>query len=157
VESQLGRGTRFRVELPLPLHPLEAADAPAADGRRTPALPLRILLVEDDPTVAEVVGGLLRGRGHEVVHAEHALAALREMAGERFDIGLLDLDLPGLSGFDLALHLRNQGHALPLLAVTARTDGDLAERVAAADMQGFLRKPVTGDLLAEAIARAMSA
>ncbi len=157
VESQLGRGTRFRVELPLPLHPLEAADAPAADGRGTQALPLRILLVEDDPTVAEVVGGLLRARGHEVVHAEHALAALREMAGERFDIGLLDLDLPGLSGFDLALHLRNQGHALPLLAVTARTDGDLAERVAAADMQGFLRKPVTGDLLAEAIARAMSA
>ena len=157
VESQLGRGTCFYVVLPLPLSCVQPSPCAATQGSTLPTAPLRVLLVEDDPTVAEVVGGLLAARGHDVVHAAHALAALREMAGDAFDIGLLDLDLPGLSGFDLALHLRNQGHTLPLLAVTARTDADLAERVAAASMQGFLRKPVTGQMLADAIARAMGA
>ena len=166
VESQLGRGTRFVVELPLPQHPGTAAPAAvsesltvAADSARDPpaAGALRILLVEDDPTVAEVIIGLMTARGHEVVHAPHALAAMREVATGHFDIGLLDLDLPGLDGVELAGHLRNQGHRLPLIAVTARTDVDLGDRLYAAGIQGFLRKPVTGALLAEAIARVLPA
>ena len=166
VESQLGRGARFVVELPLPQqeglaaspdalpqHSVDRDPGPAPDSG--PLGALRILLVEDDPTVAEVISGLMTARGHEVVHAPHALAALREVATSRFDVGLLDLDLPGLDGVELAGHLRNQGHALPLIAVTARTDVDLGERLLAAGMQGFLRKPVTGALLAEAIARVL--
>ncbi|WP_367380047.1 ATP-binding protein [Stenotrophomonas cyclobalanopsidis] len=158
VESQLGSGTRFEVSLPLPLQ----QDGASEDGEATlgedavanmPAL--RILLVEDDATVADVVIGLLTARGHEVVHAGHALAALREISAADFDVGLLDLDLPGLSGFELAQHLRNQGYMLPLLAVTARTDADLQEQVEAAGIGGFLRKPVTGELLVEAIARVL--
>jgi len=155
VESQLGRGTCFGVTLPLPLVVNSDAEA-SAEGHRDEAAnmpPLRVLLVEDDATVADVVRGLLSARGHEVVHAGHALAALREISAGDFDVGLLDLDLPGLSGFELAQHLRNQGYMLPLLAVTARTDPDLQQQVEAAGIGGFLRKPVTGELLVEAIAR----
>ncbi len=155
VESRLGHGTRFSVRLPLPLHRAPIAEGGTAPRTESPPA-LRILLVEDDATVAEVVTGLLEARGHHVTPAMHALAALQEMATATFDIGLLDLDLPGLSGFDLARHLRSQGHRLPLLAVSARTDPDLAGQVQAAGMQGLLRKPVSGDLLAEAIARAMA-
>ncbi|AWH50444.1 histidine kinase [Stenotrophomonas sp. SAU14A_NAIMI4_5] len=158
VESQLGSGTRFEVSLPLPLHQDGAnEDGEAMRGEDAVAnMPaLRILLVEDDATVADVVIGLLTARGHEVVHAGHALAALREISAGDFDVGLLDLDLPGLSGFELAQHLRNQGYMLPLLAVTARTDADLQEQVEAAGIGGFLRKPVTGELLVEAIARVL--
>ncbi len=158
VESQLGSGTVFGVWLPLPLVVDTGAEAtPAGDGEGASALlpPLRVLLVEDDGTVADVVTGLLTARGHEVVHAEHALAALREISAGEFDVGLLDLDLPGLSGFELAQHLRNQGYTLPLLAVTARTDPDLQQQVEAAGIGGFLRKPVTGELLVEAIARVL--
>jgi len=158
VESQLGSGTRFEVSLPLPLQQDDASeDGEAMVGEDAVAnMPaLRILLVEDDATVADVVIGLLTARGHEVVHAGHALAALREISAGDFDVGLLDLDLPGLSGFELAQHLRNQGYMLPLLAVTARTDADLQEQVEAAGIGGVLRKPVTGELLVEAIARVL--
>jgi len=155
VHSQLGQGTRFTVTLPLPLAlqdtPPLLATGTAPDTQREGA-GLRILLVEDDPTVAEVISALLQGRGHQVVHAPHALAALREMLAGGFDAALLDLDLPGLSGVDLAQHLRNQGHTLPMLAVTARTDPDLVRHVQAAGMQGVVRKPVSGDRLAEALA-----
>ncbi|MFL0349542.1 two-component regulator propeller domain-containing protein [Stenotrophomonas lactitubi] len=158
VESQLGSGTCFGVSLPLPLQQGAASDGGADSNAAAAAVnmpPLRVLLVEDDATVADVMCGLLTTRGHEVVHAAHALAALREISAGDFDVGLLDLDLPGLSGFELAQHLRNQGYTLPLLAVTARTDPDLQHQVEAAGIGGFLRKPVTGELLVEAIARVL--
>lgn len=158
VESQLGSGTRFDVSLPLPLQQDGAGnvdDVAMAEDAVANMPALRVLLVEDDATVADVVSGLLTARGHQVVHAGHALAALREISAGDFDVGLLDLDLPGLSGFELAQHLRNQGYMLPLLAVTARTDADLQEQVQAAGICGFLRKPVTGELLVESIARVL--
>lgn len=151
VRSRLGVGTQFTVDLPLPIDrsPLR----PVAGEARTPAgAPLRILLVEDDPTVAEVISGLLAGRGHRVVHAAHGLAALSEAVDGGFDVALLDLDLPGLDGFALAAQLRRLGHAFPLLAVTARADGDAQTQAQAAGFDGFLRKPVTADMLVEAIA-----
>lgn len=157
IESQLGVGTCFSLTLPLPLHIVAAPAgfAGGGDGQRLP--PMRILLVEDDATVASVISGLLGARGHQVVHAEHALAALREVSEAPFDVALLDLDLPGLGGIELAGHLHNQGYEMPMIAVTARTDPGIEQQVRVAGMQGFLRKPVTGELLVEAIARALRA
>src|SRR5690606_33478394 len=152
VDSAPGQGTRFSLVLPLP-----AAEAPAATPARgarergAATGPLQLLLVEDDPTVAEVVTGLLRAQGHEVVHAAHGLAALSEAAARSFDVTLLDLDLPGLDGFAIARQLRASGFTAPLLAVTARADPDAEPQATAAGFDGFLRKPVTGEILAEAI------
>ena len=158
VDSQLGVGTRFTVTLPLVLQPAHEGGVTSSAGvvPGQPLPPLRILLVEDDPTVASVIIGLLESRGHTVVHALHALAALREVSEAAFDVGLLDLDLPGLGGMELAGHLHNQGYLIPLVAVTARTDPGIEMQVTEAGFKGFLRKPVTGDLLEAAIARVLS-
>lgn len=153
VDSQLGKGARFRVWLPLPW----TRQATSVPGETTllPVLPpLRILLVEDDATVAEVIGGLLRSRGHEVVHVLHGLGALSEIATHGFDAGLLDLDLPAMDGTSIARQLRTMGYELPLVAVTARSDAYAETQVLAAGFDGFLRKPVTGDMLVAAIAQA---
>ncbi len=157
VRSQLGAGTRFTVTLPLPLQPDLQGAAGTGEGDEWTLPPLRILLVEDDLTVSEVIVGLLASRGHEVVHAEHALSALREVAEGRYDVALLDLDLPGLGGIELAQHLRNQGYEMPLIAVTARTDPNVEQQVRQAGFGMLLRKPVTGALLVEAIARVLHA
>ncbi|HEX5693594.1 MAG TPA: ATP-binding protein, partial [Arenimonas sp.] len=149
VRSEPGRGACFRVELPLP--DAEAVAPPAAP----PVLVVpgrRVLLVEDDPVVAAVVQDLLRQQGHAVEHAAHGLAALSALAAADFDLALLDLDLPGLDGFQLARLLRAQGRRLPLLALTARADAEAEREALAAGMDGFLRKPVTGAMLAEALA-----
>ncbi|MCC8554222.1 sensor histidine kinase [Xanthomonas hortorum] len=156
VRSRLGVGTQFSVDLPLPIDRsgvrIASGELGAVAGES-----LRILLVEDDPTVAEVISGLLMGRGHRVVHAAHGLAALSEAVDGGFDIALLDLDLPGLDGFALASQLRRLGHGFPLFAVTARADGDAERQAQAAGFDGFLRKPVTADMLIEAIAAARKA
>ncbi|WP_093282328.1 ATP-binding protein [Pseudoxanthomonas sp. CF125] len=153
VESTPGQGTCFIVELPL----ATAAELPR-QPRADPSAPLpslRILLVEDDATVAEVIAGLLRARGHQVSHAAHGLAALTQTVAQAFDVALLDLDLPGLDGLALARQLRAQSFDAPLIAVTARADAEAEPLAQAAGFDGFLRKPVTGDLLATTIERAM--
>ncbi|QDY48281.1 hybrid sensor histidine kinase/response regulator [Stenotrophomonas maltophilia] len=153
VDSQPGKGARFRVWLPLPWI-RQAANAPGESPVLPVLPPLRILLVEDDATVAEVIAGLLRGRGHDVVHVLHGLGALSEIATDGFDVGLLDLDLPALDGTAIARQLRTMGYELPLVAVTARSDAYAETQVLAAGFDGFLRKPVTGDMLVTAIAQA---
>lgn len=152
VESTPGRGTVFTVELPLEVVSAPAPRARDASGPARARRPLDLLLVEDDATVAEVVGSLLRARGHCVAHAPHALAALADVAVAHFDLAFLDLDLPGMNGLALARQLRAQGFSSPLVAVTARTDGDAEQMARDAGFNGFLRKPVTGGMLAAAIA-----
>lgn len=152
VDSAPGSGTRFLVTLPL-----AAAEPPGPDASAAATWgagpPLRLLLVEDDATVAEVLAGLLRTRGHEVVHAAHGLAALAEVSGSAFDAALLDLDLPGMDGLALARQLRALGFTRPLLAVTARADAAAEPLALAAGFDAFLRKPLTGEALAEALAQ----
>lgn len=150
VDSTPGVGTRFSVWLPLPQAALAPATgiapAPAADGPRESR---KVLLVEDDPTVAEVVVGLLRAQGHHVTHAAHGLAALTDVATAAFDVALLDLDLPGMDGFALARALRAQGFDAPLIALTARADAAAEPQSLAAGFDRFIRKPVTGAMLAD--------
>jgi CheY-like chemotaxis protein len=143
------------VQLPLPWTQQQGNVAShASDAARIQLPPLRLLLVEDDPTVADVIAGLLQARGHEVVHVLHGLAALSEVAAGSFDAGLLDLDLPALDGIAIAGQLRAMGYELPLIAVTARSDAYAEQQVLEGGFDGFLRKPVTGDLLIDAIAQA---
>ncbi|MCR6626564.1 MAG: ATP-binding protein [Pseudoxanthomonas sp.] len=158
VDSAPGRGTRFSVELPA------LQEEAGGDGQGVPAPPplqaaqvgpLHILLVEDDATVADVVAGLLRARGHRVTHAPHGLAALADVVTTEFDVAFLDLDLPGLDGMALARQLRLQGVSTPLVALTARTDADAEPMARQAGFDDFVRKPVTGDMLADVIARAV--
>ncbi len=86
----------------------------------------------------------------------HGLAALAEVSTRRFDAGLCDLDLPGLDGVALVAQLRARGVRFPIVAVTARADADAEPQAMAAGCNGFLRKPVTGDLLAQALARVLT-
>ncbi len=154
VESTPGEGTRFVVDLPLPVAQGDAAGAVQADAIE---VPLSVLLVEDDATIAEVIVGLLQARGHRVRAVPHGLAALTELALAPVDIALLDLDLPGMDGLALARELRRQGFAQPLLAVTARADAQAEVQAREAGFDAFLRKPVTGELLAAAMTAARAA
>lgn len=155
VDSAPGRGTRFSVDLPA-LHEVASGGAHAPSTQdvvpATQVGSLHILLVEDDATVAEVVTGLLQARGHRVTHAPHGLAALTDVVTTVFDMAFLDLDLPGLDGMALARQLRLHGVTTPLIALTARTDAEAEPLAREAGFDDFVRKPVTGDMLAAVIA-----
>ena len=152
VDSAPGQGTRFSVDLPLPAAGLPTDEANATGQPRQPGT-LFLLLVEDDPTVAEVISGLLHAQGHRVLHVAHGLAALVSLATAEVDAALLDLDLPGIDGLALARQMRAQGFGRPLIAITARADAEAEPLAMQAGFDGFLRKPLTGGILAGALAR----
>jgi len=152
LESRKGEGSRFHIDLPLPVAEDSEAAAPLAPVPGGTLRPLALLLVEDDPVVAQVLRGLLEARGHRVHHATQALQALTLLHTERIELGLLDIDLPAVDGFELARLIRAQGWILPLVAVSARADAESEGQALAAGMDAYLRKPVDGASLDAALA-----
>ncbi len=150
LRSAPGEGACFIVRLPLApaVLPAEAEGAPG----EVSCMPCTVLLVEDDAIVADALGGLLQAQGHRVAHAGHALAALTALATADVDIALIDLDLPGMDGLALARHLRTQGFTRPMIAITARADANAEPQAMAVGFDAFLRKPLTGEMLGEALA-----
>jgi DNA-binding response OmpR family regulator len=78
-----------------------------------------ILVVEDEPALADAVGYALRGDGHEVESVEDGESALAAATERRFDLLVLDLMLPGVSGIEICRRLRSES-AIPILMLTAR-------------------------------------
>lgn len=163
LDSAPGVGSTFQVTLPLPEvsgldEKVENAPSQVPGGHTVAGR--RLLLVEDDATVAAVIVGLLQAQGHRVAHVAHGLAALAELETTAYDAAFLDLDLPGLDGLALARMLRTRERQrgkvrLQLIAVTARSSGDEEALCRVAGMDAFLRKPVTGEMLAEVIAKTL--
>ena len=154
LHSTPGRGSTFSVRLPLKVAPAAKrrvkVSAAAVAGRV-----LDVLLVEDDAIVAAVIRGLLERQGHRVRYAGNGLQALAELAQGPCDAILLDLDLPGVDGLQVARLIRQSetdGRRVWIVAITARSGGDEEARSRAAGMDGFLRKPLTGAQLAEVLA-----
>lgn len=101
----------------------------------------RIMLVEDDRALARGVVALLRGDGHAVDHVESGEDALDLIGSEPYGLILLDLGLPGMSGFDAIRSLRAKGQHVPVLILTARDALD--DRVRGLDLgaDDYLLKP----------------
>ncbi|MBP6534290.1 MAG: response regulator, partial [Arenimonas sp.] len=112
----------------------------------------KILLVEDDETIVQVISQLLAAHGHHVCSAKNALEALAQTAQHSFGIIFCDVDLPGMSGLELARLWRSQGLRTPIVALTARTQADVEALCLDAGMSAFLRKPVSGRQLQQAVA-----
>jgi len=114
VESQPGKGSTFSVLLPgaLPDAPVEEVEPPAPLPR------LRLLAVDDEEPVLQVLGDLLRLLGQEVEVALGGAAGLERYVPGRFDAVFTDLGMPGVNGWDLALAVKALSPGLPIVIVT---------------------------------------
>jgi DNA-binding response OmpR family regulator len=100
--------------------------------------PRRVLVVEDDPDLAETIAELLGGR-YEVTIASDGQQALDQLAASGFVAIVLDLMLPAVSGEEVLEEMRRRNLKVPVLISTARDDGgEVMRRSGAAD---WLRKP----------------
>ena len=105
----------------------------------------RLLVVEDDETILELLSGSLRFAGFEVVTAASGAEALRAVAASKPDLVLLDVMMPDGDGFGVMRQLRSSGPHVPVIFVTAR-DG-VHERVAglALGADDYVTKPFSLD------------
>jgi DNA-binding response OmpR family regulator len=102
---------------------------------------MHLLLVEDDTLLAEAIGDSLRPLGPRLRFARTGVEALQALQAETFDLVLLDIGLPGLSGLEVLKRLRQKDSHTPVLILTAR-DG-LEDRVRGLDLgaDDYLIKP----------------
>jgi signal transduction histidine kinase/ActR/RegA family two-component response regulator len=145
-----GKGSEFVVRLPLSS---EAAPAAPPAAARPEARPLRILVVEDNADVGELLAQGLGGLGHRVRLAGDGESALRELEREPAQVVIVDIGLPGMDGYELARELRRAaGDDPPLLvALTGFGSADDRRRAGEAGFDEHLVKPVQLDLLARVL------
>lgn len=150
VDSQPGHGSCFWFEIELQ----RAADVVDVQPAFTPGPALKILVVEDVALNREVVSGLLQRDGHQLWLAEEAFQALAECSAQVFDVILLDVHLPGLSGVELCQRIRDGGGpnaTTRIFALTASVQPAAVRGYLEAGMDGVLAKPLRLDDLRRAL------
>ena len=159
VESELGRGSRFHVLIPLAPTNLETADS-SPPGEVAPLPALRILYADDVPQNLELVRMMLEPLGHRLVLVDSGEEALVRTAEEMFDLILLDIRMPGLSGLETAGLIREQEReaqagAAPIIALSASVLEEDRTLAIDAGMDGFVAKPIERPILLAEIARVL--
>ncbi|CAD5373234.1 Histidine kinase [Rubrivivax sp. A210] len=161
-EGQPGQGARFWVELPLPRAAAVEPEAPRSTVSPAMLAGARVLMVEDNPVNMMIGVAQLERWGVVVEQAadgREAVAAVQRAhaAGHPYDIVLMDVQMPVMSGYEATLALRAAGHTLPIIALTAAAMVGEREQALAAGMNDFLTKPVDAGRLQEALARWLEA
>ena len=152
--SELGRGSKFHVELPLPVRPSKAAaPASALTADWATDLPaLDVLVAEDNPVNQKVILAMLRRLGWTVTLAANGREAFDQFTRRRFSLVLMDIQMPELDGFEATSLIRrhereNDLARTPVIALTAHTGNLRHEQCLSGDMDGVITKPVTPQTL----------
>ena len=164
VESELGQGTRFCFELPFGRVEVGAAAAGALAGSKAgsgmqPGRPLRVLLVEDHPVNQQLATRLLGKWGHVVELAVNGQEAVnRVLAGERFDVILMDMQMPVMGGLEATRRIREMEAEKgwlrhPIVAMTANAMQGDRERCLEAGMDNYVSKPIRQIELSDVLRR----
>jgi signal transduction histidine kinase len=137
VETAVGQGSTFHLLLPrVPDRP--GAEAPQARGPTTGA---RVLVIDDEASVANVVRRGLERAGYAVEVAHSGDEGLRSVAETPFDLVLLDLNMPGMTGAEVLRQLRGRDPHVPVVVCSGFGTAEVAEGVRDLGVAGFLHKP----------------
>jgi CheY-like chemotaxis protein len=118
-----------------------------------------VLVVDDDVISRTIVSHVLSRRSLDVVCVNDGPAAIRAASASRYDLILMDLQMPGMDGFQTAHRLRELSgyRSTPVLAVTANCSSDYRDRCVQHGMQGFLSKPVQSSELVQTVEKYLAA
>ncbi len=147
----LGRGSTFEISIALAERP--PAEAAARAGEDATPRSLRALVCDDAPDLRELVGDLLRLRGHEVTEVEDGPTAVELICRDRPDVALIDIGLPDMDGYEVARQVRAKlaDRRPRLIAMTGY--GAASDRTAAfeAGFDAHIVKPATADQILRAL------
>ncbi len=158
--SPTGQGAQFRFVLPFEVSSFDAEPERVAAADALPAgkggggLPLRILVCEDDPVSRKVAVHLLTKLAHSVQAVTTGNDAVETARNEKFDLILMDCQLPDIDGYEAArrIHAEGASAGVPIVALTAAALAEDRRLCLEAGMTGFLSKPISLAALSETLA-----
>ncbi len=132
--------------------PRLAGDEPASEVQ--PPRPMLVLVVDDSVTVRKVTSRLLERHGMNVLTAKDGVDAMALLAEHTPDLMLLDIEMPRMDGFEVAIQVRNDPRLqhLPIIMITSRTGQKHRDRAMAIGVNDYLGKPYQESVLLESIA-----
>ncbi|HEX5066137.1 MAG TPA: response regulator [Myxococcota bacterium] len=104
----------------------------------------RILVVDDSPTMRQLLGLALRKLGAEIVQASDGMDAMRKLLGDRFDLALVDINMPVMDGLKLIQLVRAEDalRSLPIVVITTEGSDSPREQAMTLGANAYLTKPV---------------
>jgi PAS domain S-box-containing protein len=157
VLSKEGEGATFFFVINLKKAESEMTPLPSDRLRLSDLPPMDLLLAEDNPVNRTFLVRALNRAGHRVSAAENGYEVLEMNVTNRFDLILMDIQMPGMDGLEAARRIRAGGHGradVPILALTAYAMKGDKEKFLAEGMDGYVTKPVNFGELAETMASA---
>lgn len=153
VASQPGHGSTFVIRLPAAqVVPETPPPAPLAPPR--PDAP--VLVIDDEPGVRDVIATTLRREGYRVTTCASGREGIARFDAQPFDLVVTDLGMPGLTGWDVAAHVKQRSPATPVVLVTGWGDRMTAEEVQARGVDFLVSKPFALDQIRAVARRALS-
>ncbi len=120
---------------------------------------MRVLVAEDNLVNQAVAAGILQQAGHTITFAQNGLEAVHFATTERFDVILMDVQMPAMDGLTATGRIREwertRARHIPIIAMTAHAGADDRERCLAAGMDDFVPKPISTGRLKQALDRVM--
>ena len=154
IETALNRGTTFVLKLPVQREPLPEVQ-PVTDTAG-PGRGLRVLVVDDEPLIRQLVGDFLRMDGHVAEVAESGTLGVERFAQGDFDLVLTDRAMPDMSGDQLAQVVKDRSPETPVILLTGFGDIMAVSNEQPAGVDLILGKPLTQPELRKAIERVMA-
>ncbi|MGH6671318.1 MAG: ATP-binding protein [Xanthobacteraceae bacterium] len=157
VTSAPGRGARFCFTAVLPVAPAQATQEAPTRQILSPARGLAILCVEDNPYGRVILNTILTELGHRADFTGSGEEAMEAVA-RGYDVVLMDITLPGISGLETARRIRalpGAAGVTPIIGISGRGERGHEQAARAAGMNDYLRKPISPSVLSAVIAAAL--
>lgn len=166
INEDYNQGAEFHVRFPTTSPPQNEKTPPADHtseanlvtdsskiGKLQAGQAKRILLVEDDPSNAQLIMVCLKRKNLQVSHVKNGQSAVESCAKHRFDVILMDLKMPGMSGSEAIRILRDRGDQTPILVLTALASKNVDQGLKGLGLSGILHKPLSLPALEATIER----
>jgi PAS domain S-box-containing protein len=155
VESELGKGATFTVELPITVEEkqMEVSESSADEAQK--AAKAKVLVIDDEPAIRQYLSRMLTAEGHEVETVDNGRDALEKLKSNRYGVVLLDIKMPGMSGIELYEHVQNMDHFLAdrVLFITGDVIGVGVRDFLAKTKASYVTKPLDNRKLMKEINR----
>ncbi len=153
VESEPGKGTTFILHLPMGYEEEESKETAVKTTRN--GRPARILVIDDEDAVRDILSRMLKVKGHQVVVAANGEEGIERFKSETFDLVMTDLGMPKISGWEVSKAIKGMNPKVPIAMITGWGMELNREKLSESGVDLIVSKPFNFDQVIQLVSEAM--